>query len=106
MSCVANRARWRPAFVAAALVGLVACQDREPNWEAFAISQYVDLAVGYGGRDEHGWVIVEGRRANQSCVSESTNNFFNKLSQLRSFKQFGHMCRKGLLPPFNARHVG
>ena len=59
---------WRA--VLAGLV-LVACQDAEPDWEAFAISQYVDATVGDAGRDEHGWVMVEGRRGEESLVLDT-----------------------------------
>ncbi|MCZ6918543.1 MAG: hypothetical protein O7I93_17345 [Gemmatimonadetes bacterium] len=68
MSRITGGGRWRGACGALALVGLPACWDSEPDWEVYAISQYVDLTVGDVGRDGHGWVTVEGRRANGSLV--------------------------------------
>jgi catechol 2,3-dioxygenase-like lactoylglutathione lyase family enzyme len=65
--------RRRNTCAALALLGLVACQEAAPDWEAFAVAQYVDTTVGDGGQDEHGWTMVEGRRAEGSLVLDTAH---------------------------------
>lgn len=60
----------KPWMMLAAL-SVVACQDAETDWEAFAVAQYVDTTAGDAGRDEHGWVLAEGRRAEESLVLDT-----------------------------------